>query len=716
MINQELLAYVRGEIAHGTPAETIKSAAVSAGWPAVEVNQAVVIATHERRPVEPATPVAPVAPPQEPAAIFVPPPSTTTNPPLPVQWPVIAGAVAVLVLVGGGLAYAYNAGIGPFKVSQYTEQTLLSGLLAKASEINTASYTFSVSLKVNPREEGATPFVVPVPDPALDDEYYNDSRRMSDVSTILNALKYQYGEQQTYDYTKRMYVTKPGKPYPATLTAAQMKALGNSYSTIRGADPATGKVYTYASTDSGKNFALTVTFETSGAISAIKRSYYGYAATTTPINGKTVTFTKDSSAYIYLPSEAPAPFLSQLADWLRSLPADVSGTVALGATTDFSKKESADWRFTTTADGDFGDLSYKVDVEAQKKDKNYYIRINKMPSIIPWFANYKGQWIVITPTSASSTEGSYNEFSFLSSSISSIEDQYKKDRSEFTTTLKDVAALADKDNVFAFKAAPTKESVDGRTLYRYDLTLRKESVIQFYKDLLADADKYKAFAITQDDGLLEYLQSKDFDDMFSYIDNNTYLSLYTDGKGFPAQVTYRIRIVPPDTALQLKDKQIDLVFTGTLKDVNQPVQIEVPSDAKTVEQVVKELDENSGSSLSNARAKGNDAAIKSNLDTIRTQGAIYYDSHSNYGTQTRVVGGAASCIGGMFKDQNVASALAASDRANGDYKDVLCYAYGTGFIAGADLATKGWWCVDSAGASVLETGSVSSAKSVKECP
>ncbi len=718
MVNEQLLAYVRDEVRQGTPPETIRNTAVAVGWPNIEVDRAIGIATHEPKSVSSA-PIAPVPAitPQQEAAQSVTPPvvavAGVTTTPVSMKWPLVTAAFVALLLLGGGFAYAYVAGIGPFKVTQYSEDSFLTDLLAKAATINTASYSLAVSLAVNPRDQGAQPFVLPPVDPAVEEAYSRDVRRASDISAIISGLRSKYGSQQTYDYVSRSYVTSPGKPYPATLTVAQMKALG--YRSIRGTDPGTGSAYTYTSTSGGKDFDLTVTFETAPAISMIKRSY-GYAATTTKIIGKAVTFTKDSTTYLYLPSSLPKPLLAQLTDGLRMLPPDVSGSVSVGATTDFSKEEGADWRFNAAASGDFGDLIYQVDVEAQKKDKNYYFRINKIPSLIPYFSAYKGQWIVITPTSASSTDGTYNEFSSLAESMSSVEEKYKKNRAELAATLKDVATLADQNKLFAFKSSPTKESVDGRSLYRYGLTLRKESVIAFYKELLANSEKYKSLQITQDDGLLEYLQSKEFDDVFAYVDENTSLTLWTDADGYPAQGEYKIRIVPPDTALPLTDKQIDIVFKLTFKDVNKPVQIEVPPGAKSVETVVREIENNTDGPLGTARMKGNDASIKSNLSTLQAQAELYYDSNGSYGTQERKVGSATSCTGGMFKDTYIASALKSIDSTNGEGKNVLCYAYGTGYIAGADLASKGWYCVDSSGSNYEETGSVASAGSLKECP
>lgn len=666
------------------------------------------------------TPIATSVP--TPAPISAPAPFPTPTPiftpPQPKRHLGVIVSVIVLLLIlimGGGVAYAYMAGIGPFKVTQYTESSFLTDVLAKSSQIDTASYSFSASIAVDAREQGAVAFVLPAADPSLEEKYHNDSRRASDINAISSGLLRKYGERRTYNSKTRQYDVTAGKAFPASLSATEMKDFG--YGSTRSTDPVTKEQYQYTSTDGGKNFALTATFETAGAINDLKRRSW-FVATTTIINGQSVTFTKDSKG-IYLRSTPPEPFFVWLADSLRSLPTDISGTVAVSATTDFSAESAHNWRFGATASGDFGDLSYKVDVEALKKDKNYYVRINKMPSL-PFlsFSTFKGQWIQITPEAASSSPSrgyySRNEFSSLASGISKAEDSYKKNRAEVAEVLKSLAQLADKNKFLTFKTNPVKDTVEGRSLYRYQLDVNKDAIIPFYKEVLANPDMFKKVKLTQDQGLLDYLQGKEFEDVFAYVKGNTYLTLWTDNNGFPAVLEYRIRVVPPDTATQLNGKQIDIVFKLTLSDINKAVNIEAPKDAKPIEDVIKELDNNTDSSSSS------DATVRSYLSAVRADAEIYYSStgKNSYGTQSWFTGAAALCTGGMFKDLNVKRSLSFVDSSNGDGKNVLCYAYGTGYVAGADLPSGGWWCVDSTGASIRETGRVASttSKGTKECP
>jgi type IV pilus assembly protein PilA len=129
-------------------------------------------------------------------------------------------------------------------------------------------------------------------------------------------------------------------------------------------------------------------------------------------------------------------------------------------------------------------------------------------------------------------------------------------------------------------------------------------------------------------------------------------------------------------------------------------------------------------SLNTARSKGNDAAIKSNLDTIRTQSAIYYDNANNYGPSGQIAVasavGTANCAtpAGLLSDPNVTAAIKAADAAAGGSGTTATTKVACGIGAGwatwsfyAPLSTGGGWCVDSTGKSASST-----APSASSCP
>lgn len=621
---------------------------------------------------------------------------------------------AVILVIGGGIAYAYTQKLGPFARIPYTENNLISGLLLAASKIDSAQYSVAASIAGNPREADAKPFTVQISNyDQLLLQYKEDARRMERVTLILSTLKDRY----TYAY---LY-PKSSKPssYPSSL---QELARTSAYATLSINDPKSGQPFTYRVTEGGKNFELTATFVTPGAITEISKYADGdKTATSTIIKGQTVTFTKDSYTYFYLPSEPPKPFLVQIGEMMRYLPADIRASLSASAAADLTKTDS-DWKFNVDATGDLGDLTYKVNVDALRKSGIYYIRVNNLPALLGDLSTIKGKWVKIDPKqTASSSPYSSNEFEYVAAQIPDAESKYKEKRAQFTEMIRTLATFADETHLVAFKGQPRSEKIEGRTLYRYDLRINKDAILPFYKKMLEEAQTNAAFDdldLLNDPGMVEYLQSPEFSQTFDYYDKNTSLTLWVDALGYPAIVQYDMRIVPPDTATQLKDKQFNSSFRLTLSGINQAVSIATPSDAKPIQDLIKEWGANLNYSLNDGASNGTDAAVMSDLNSIQTQAEIYFTSNkrNSYGTQTLLTGPASSCTGGMYSDAVIKRTLAAADSANGTRK-VSCYANTDAYLVGAELSAGGWWCVDSNGESTKEPGTLPSAiPQEKNCP
>ncbi len=130
-------------------------------------------------------------------------------------------------------------------------------------------------------------------------------------------------------------------------------------------------------------------------------------------------------------------------------------------------------------------------------------------------------------------------------------------------------------------------------------------------------------------------------------------------------------------------------------------------------------------SLNTARSKGNDAAVKANLDTIRTQSAIYYDTNNGYSLLTagsypviaavNATNGACSTASSLFADQNIAAAITAADNAStgaalcsiGASTATAPTATWAVYVPLTTGTTPAGWCVDSTGksqASAVLTG------------
>jgi hypothetical protein len=693
MITPELLSYIREQLKAGSVRDTITQSLTASGWKAEDINAAFIslgVAAESAAPAQPAAPqeihYPPVVAPATSAAAE-PAASPVTAQPAQSARPrrsfarIFFITLIILVVLGiaGGVAYAFFEKLGPFANPPYTEKNFSSGILAKIANIQTSTYLASASLAVAPRDADAKPFSFEPTNRAQTALLYTrDSTRANDISYILRQLR-------------------NGKTYPASLAELVKNAPTYMTTPPSANDPQTHLPYAYSITEGGKNFNLSVTFETNDAVASIEHSY-DFSTTSTSVVGQTVTFSKESDAYLSVPSTPPDPLFVQLQDMANYLPAQLSASFSVGATTDWSQKDRADWKFNVDATGDFGDLTYKVDADALKKDSVYYFRINNIPSILGDLSSYKGIWVKVdTATSSSNDFLGGNDLSYLASGLPDAEASYKKERGAVADLLKSAASIADGVSLIRFKNPPRSEQVDGRQFYRYDLAINKDAIVPFYTQVIAEAKKNPQLSsdpLLADEGLLDYLRSPEFDAVFAYYDANTTLTAWVDPAGFPSIVEYGLRFVPADSATALKDKQARLTFKLSLSDIDKPVTIEAPVDAKDL----KELE--STGPLAAAREKGKDAAVQSNLSTIQTQAEIYYSDTGNnsYGSPS------ASCTGAgsLFADKVIAQAIeSVKESASGG--TVTCnstrtaYAVQTMLNAPQSTSTP-YWCIDSSGA------------------
>ncbi|MFA6077209.1 MAG: hypothetical protein WC735_04010 [Candidatus Paceibacterota bacterium] len=417
-------------------------------------------------------------------------------------------------------------------------------------------------------------------------------------------------------------------------------------------------------------------------------------------------------APIAISPESPKPLFATLGEQAKYLPEEFGVDLTFSAKTDWETVDLADWAVNLDANGDFGDLVYKVNVDALKKGEDFYIKINNIPSILlSSFSNLKGEWIKISPKKkddkSTGSYQSYDPFSSITDSFTRSESSYKENRAKFMELLKKAAQFADEEKLIGFKNKPKKETINERELYRYDLKINRDSIVPFYQKLRTEAEQVQEVGeIFDDSGLLAYLQTKEFNDVFDYYQANTFLSIWVDDKGFPAIIKYTFRLVPPDSAEQLKDKQANLEFSLSFSDINKPVNIEIPVGAKNIEDMP---------AFKTARNKGTNASIKANLSNMRSVAEIYYDKNNSYGAT--VNNNCNSASNTLFSDKIMADIIInvkkSMEEGGVEPVSVSCYSNRTAWAISAKLIDteqdSGYWCVDSKGSYKLVTKPISSA-------
>jgi prepilin-type N-terminal cleavage/methylation domain-containing protein len=115
-------------------------------------------------------------------------------------------------------------------------------------------------------------------------------------------------------------------------------------------------------------------------------------------------------------------------------------------------------------------------------------------------------------------------------------------------------------------------------------------------------------------------------------------------------------------------------------------------------------------SLNSARAKGNDAKVKSQLAGVRAAAEVYWDNTGNYST-------AATCATGMFADTASGMANYFAAGAFPTNSTPVCGSNNTGYAVKAPLtgtSAAAYWCVDHTGASKQIAGAVGVSATI--CP
>jgi prepilin-type N-terminal cleavage/methylation domain-containing protein len=105
--------------------------------------------------------------------------------------------------------------------------------------------------------------------------------------------------------------------------------------------------------------------------------------------------------------------------------------------------------------------------------------------------------------------------------------------------------------------------------------------------------------------------------------------------------------------------------------------------------------------LNSARNKGNDAAIKSDLDGLRVQSELYYSNHGN--SYTNLCG-----------DSTLANGFAGITSNSGTYVCNVSTA-GDAWAISSTLKSGGAWCVDSTGSSTPKAANLASGAANSSC-
>jgi hypothetical protein len=499
--------------------------------------------------------------------------------------------IIIVVLLGAGVVWGVMKGVGPFGNPPYDEDSLAKSIVAGIGKLKNASYSLNIKVYSEAKESDAEALSVAVPvDQKKVDAYKRDQDKLRDIKDLVSKLN--------------TYYSNNGK-YPTTLGA------------IEGSSKYSSSVISYTTKESQKDFSFVVEFETIEAADYLNSRSFSQEKKS---SGKQVTFDKSSSYYFSLPTEMKQTGLMNVVgmqEYLSYIPADFKLDGTLSGSSERVGEKSLNNHFVIGGNATANGMNVSANFEFKNIADTYYVMVKEFPSLFFDISKLKDKWIKITAKDATSYGGSY--FGLDSEeSEKSLEETKKRSAEQVKTFLE----IADRNKALLSNGNPVKDSVSGRTAYRYNLEFNKETMVKFYTELTQSfggtyGDKNP---IKFDESTLEYLKSPEFDQVFEHMRKNTTLILWADASGIPVQLQYSLRMVPTG---KNSDKQIMFVATITLDDINKSVKIEAPKESLTVEEVTLLM---TGQSKEQYRLEKQNSSIRS----IRNALSSYYSQKKIY--------------------------------------------------------------------------------------
>lgn len=473
---------------------------------------------------------------------------------------------------GGYAAAAYMNSWWPFSLGgtstgALSKKEALAKMFDSLTSIQSASYQMSFTSTAEEREAGAVSLDITFPELAEEKKKFErDQNRFRDINSIQKALQNYYFSAQKYPDS--LNFDSPNYPLPQS------------------------QEYRYAVNADALDYTLAITFETDEAVKAMQN--YGYGTQRIVTEGKTVAISKIHGSYFSFYGEPRQPswvqFIESYERMFSAIPAEYMLDIHVKGTADREATKDSDAAFGIGGSLALGDLSFAADVEMLKNGDTYYGRVNKMPALGAFdLSKVKQQWIKVSKdelaTMAPGSSASYFAgASYLSDSKDAVQ--------ETMAQLKDIVKSLYDEDVMQIDMSLPDETIETRETYVYTISYNEQNVAPWYEKItttLKERHQDKAL-FTLDPRSLELMKSKAFTDYLGYIKNNTTFTIYIDKEtGYPSKFTYSIRLVPKDSVVHLREKQIMTSFSISLADVNQPVSVEAPADFITLEDAIVTL-------------------------------------------------------------------------------------------------------------------------------
>ncbi|MDP2593201.1 MAG: hypothetical protein Q8P52_00930 [bacterium] len=490
----------------------------------------------------------------------------------------------ILILAGGTLVFAHINGLWFFERAPYKANEVIIKGLSRFADFKTGKWSVSVLLKSEDREADATPF------------YYDKEAVEKDLEAKRAAYEY---DKNLFTVLNRIsndlynfYFLK--SYYPATIAELKTSQQGKDMLEYTAYAELIDSSVVYIRKSDGKGYFLTAEFETTDAVKTVAGSYL-YDEESMKISGTKVTFDEKVNSFYFfnfkgVPPRPPVIMFLEGRDKLFTyLPSEfslrgyVSGTVDISAA-ESEKPKKPSGSVTIEASAKLGDSSFEVGFDARFIEDETYIRINKIPSLPIFGAQFdpsllKGRWFKLAKKDLNDSFGVLTKVNEDPEAYENTVEAYGK-----------IMIIFQEEKLVSVSEGPLKEKIGEKTVYKYSFRINKDKLVSSFERIANEV-----YPLMYDDtprqyqDVIEFLESDMFGDFLDHMEKNNEFAIWFTKDGFPSQVRYHSRMIPIMESPKLENKQYILDFTYSIFDINQPIITEIPSEFLEFEEMMEKL-------------------------------------------------------------------------------------------------------------------------------
>lgn len=626
MITDELLQFIQNKLGEGVSREEIETILITQGnWSKENVDEAF------RRLENPAPTEVPPAPNTGFGAEYA--PAAQINTPSETEFaaaspsrsrrdtsraeglpllPILAG-VAVLG-IGVVLFVLFGSGLGGHRAAT-TIDGFLADFIQGVQKIE--KFEYEVTLNVAQEEQDGSVEPLTVVDPTYEtriEAVERDVELFDGFNTIKSELK-------SYEWNDR--------PYPAS-----MDALGLD-STI----PL--DKFIYRQLNGGTGYEVTIHLEADETINYINEKYSDSDGVTVDMENRTVTVGSEfdrglsGAPFMILAPNPVVVSVEAVSMYAQFLPARFQSDVTFSGVVGLEQEEGKipDTENALTVNVDWGDASFAVDGALVVKDEEIYGQVNRFPSLFFFdIEPIRGKWVHMSREDAEDSLVGLFDFG-----------QTEEDEEALSKLPEILAETVSDHNPFILKEKPRTETLEGGgEAIAYSLGINGENVAPFYEALYAEVaplileEEELESMNAETERALEFFATDEFSKVVDYLNEHATFEIWMDkSTGYPVQYVQELVFVPnPDmlgdsmgffgTSEGVKNTQLRLTSTTTLRNINKNISVEAPQGAISLDEATALM------FGEEAVQRGKDAEIRSALNTLRAPAELYRDETSSY--------------------------------------------------------------------------------------